>query len=352
MGSPLEQPRDTATDASVSSVRAEQAGAEDVHDLLARIDRTRAKRGGSAQPDLDRDLLALRHRAALALPHDSVAGVRYAEPDFDRLRDVAGVPEVSSTELSPEVLRAAILHHGCLLIRGLIDPDEAAELRGDIDGAFAARDEEGDGGRDGYYEEFVPDDRYELSSSRRVVSGPDTLWVVDSPRAAAKLFDTFDRVGLMRIISGYLGEFPLFSVQKSTLRRVKHKELPIPVSFWHQDGAFLEDVRALNVWLSLSRCGDVAPGLDVVPRRIDHILPTGTEGALFDWSVSQTVAEEAAGEGGIHRPTFEPGDALLFDEFSLHATGSSAGMPDVRYAVECWFFGASGFPDGYVPMAG
>ena len=27
------------------------------------------------------------------------------------------------------------------------------------------------------------------------------------------------------------------------------------------------DVRALNVWLSLSRCGDEAPGMDVVPRR-------------------------------------------------------------------------------------
>ncbi len=64
---------------------------------------------------------------------------------------------------------------------------------------------------------------------------------------------------------------------------------------WHQDGAFLGGVRALNVWLSLSHCGDDAPGLDIVPKRIDRVVPTGTEGAAFDWSVSQAVVDEAAG---------------------------------------------------------
>ena len=45
-------------------------------------------------------------------------------------------------------------------------------------------------------------------------------------------------------------------------------------------------VRSLNLWLALSPCGVDAPGLDIVPRRFDEILPTGTEGAMFDWSVS------------------------------------------------------------------
>ncbi len=76
------------------------------------------------------------------------------------------------------------------------------------------------------------------------------------------------------------------------------------------------------MWLSLSRCGDLAPGLDIVPRRIDHVLPTGTEGAVFDWSVSQAVVEEAAGDAGIVRPIFEPGDVLLFDELCVHATAA------------------------------
>jgi hypothetical protein len=122
-------------------------------------------------------------------------------------------------------------------------------------------------------------------------------------------------------------------------------------SAWHQDGAFLGPVRALNVWLALSRCGDVAPGMDLVPRRLDHLAQAGTEGAVFDWSVSQAVAEREAGEAGIVRPVFEPGDVLLFDELFLHATATDPSMRLPRYAVECWFFGPSSYPDGYAPLA-
>jgi len=105
------------------------------------------------------------------------------------------------------------------------------------------------------------------------------------------------------------------------------------------------------VWVALSRCGDVAPGMDLVPRRLDGIAPAGTEGAVFEWSVSQAVAEEAAGEAGIVRPVFEPGDVLLFDELFLHATAATPEMTQPRYAVECWFFGPSAFPEGYAPLA-
>jgi hypothetical protein len=91
--------------------------------------------------------------------------------------------------------------------------------------------------------------------------------------------------------------------------------------------------------------------MDLVPRRLDAIAPAGTEGAAFDWSVSQAVAEEAAGPAGIVRPIFAPGDVLLFDELFLHATAAEPGMTEPRYAVECWFFGPSAYPDGYAPLA-
>jgi hypothetical protein len=63
------------------------------------------------------------------------------------------------------------------------------------------------------------------------------------------------------------------------------------------------------------------------------------------------VAEEAAGELPILRPVFEPGDALLFDELFLHKTASDPRMRRPRYAIESWFFGASAFPENYVPLA-
>jgi len=110
-------------------------------------------------------------------------------------------------------------------------------------------------------------------------------------------------------------------------------------------------VRALNVWLSLSRCGDIAPGLDVVPRRIEDLVPAGTDGAPLSYVISPRKVEEVAGETGILRPIFEPGDLLLFDDRFLHQTGSDPSMPNPRYAVESWFFGASGFPEDFAPLA-
>jgi hypothetical protein len=185
-----------------------------------------------------------------------------------------------------------------------------------------------------------------------MVSDPNGMWVADSPRLAAEWFDLLRRAGFLELATGYLGERPAISVNKSTLRRVKaDPDADYSLSHWHQDGAFLGQVRALNIWLSLSHCGDVAPGLDLVPIRLDHIVPTGTEGAVFDWSVSTAVVEETAAQAGITRPVFEPGDALLFDDLFLHATGASPEMTDTRYAVECWFFGPSAFPAEYPPLA-
>ena len=162
-----------------------------------------------------------------------------------------------------------------------------------------------------------------------------------------EMLDTFERVGLREVITEYLGERPAISVNKCTLRRVDSSA----GTAWHQDGAFLgEGVRALNVWVSLSHCGVDAPGLDIIPRRLENIVSTGTEGAIFEWSVSDQVAAEAAGDAGIVRPTFEPGDVVLFDDLFLHRTAVEPEMPNTRYAIESWFFGPTGFPPNYTPI--
>jgi Phytanoyl-CoA dioxygenase (PhyH) len=137
-------------------------------------------------------------------------------------------------------------------------------------------------------------------------------------------------------------------VDKCTLRRVSPG--PDAKAGWHQDGAFLGDnIRALNVWLCLSHCGRDAPGLDIVPRRLEEIVETGTEGAVFSWSVSNAVAEEAA-HGAPVRPVFEPGDVLLFDELLLHRTAFDPEMTEDRYAIESWFFGPSAYPERQTPL--
>ena len=248
------------------------------------------------------------------------------------------------------MIRAGILRDGCLLVRGMVDRDAALAMAEDIDRAFEARDAV-QGGGDGdprYYSEFMPAPAFRASLGREWIEGGGGLWAADSPRLLFEMLDLFDASGLRAAIRGYLGEQQLISVQKCTLRRVD----PDAGRGWHQDGAFMGDVRALNVWLSLSRCGDEAPGMDVVPRRLEEIVPTGTEGATFEWSVSEQVAEEAAGETGVLRPIFEPGDVLLFDELFLHSTAAEPSMAKSRWAIESWFFGASASPTEYSPLAG
>ena len=121
--------------------------------------------------------------------------------------------------------------------------------------------------------------------------------------------------------------------------------------FAEVERSFLGPIRSVNVWLALSRCGDVAPSMDVIPKRFEGMVETGTEGAVLDYQVAQAMAEQVAGDAGIVRPIFDPGDALLFDHLFLHQTGSDPAMPNPRYAIESWFFGPSAYPVEYAPIA-
>jgi hypothetical protein len=339
------------SDAAVAEREPEVAAGRSTDELFEEIESLTRFNRESPGPEAEQRLVELRHAAGIRLMDAAASGASYPEPAFDRLPDRNGqLPGIQPAELSPEVIRAGILRDGCLLVRGLVDRDAALAVAEGIDRAFEARDADAAGGTGDprYYSEFMPAPAFRESLGRDWIAGGGGLWAADSPRLLFEMLETFDRAGLRAAIRGYLGEPPVISVQKCTLRRVD----PDAGRGWHQDGAFMGDVRALNVWLSLSRCGDEAPGMDVVPRRLEHIVPTGTEGAMFEWSVSEQVAEEAAGESGVLRPIFEPGDALLFDELFLHSTAAEPEMPKSRWAIESWFFGASASPAEYSPLAG
>lgn len=300
--------------------------------------------------DLDRErrLLKLREAAGARLVRPDAAFPKHPKPAFESLPEGGRVPEVTPTALTAELLRAAILGKGCLLVRGMVDADEARRFADEIERAYRAREAVDSGGpkHDGYYEPFVaapPAD--DLDDMRPWIAAAGGLWAADSPKLMFEMIEIFEGAGLRPLIEGYLGERAMVSVHKCTLRE---SEPQVPGS-WHQDGRFMGDTHALNVWLSLSDCGVDAPGLDIVPRRLDDLVPTGEE--MFEASISQVRAEEAAGEVGILRPTFSPGDALLFDDLFLHQTGVDPQMPNTRYAIESWFFGVSGFPVDYVPLA-
>jgi Phytanoyl-CoA dioxygenase (PhyH) len=299
----------------------------------------------------ERELLRRRNIAGIELLE--AAGDRPAPPDPDPGTDGAAgadlLPEVVPEQLSAETLRAAILRRGCLLVRGLVPRRDAARFAGRIERAFQEREHHDSGRRydSGWFSPFEPDPQHGEQLSRDWIKSGGGLLAVDSPLLIAEMLEMFDRAGLLRLARAYLGEPPLIAADKTTLRRAD----PSVGGAWHQDGKFMGDVNALNVWLALSRCGDEAPGLDIVPRRLEHHVTTQTDEAWLDNMVSQRMAEDAAGDTPILRPIFEPGDALLFDDLFLHKTASDPAMPKPRYAIENWFFGPSGFPAEYSPIA-
>lgn len=314
--------------------------------VFAEIEELSARNRAERDPAIERRLLELRHEAGTILAGRANAGARFPEPAYDQLDALERreLPEVAPAALTPELLRAAILRDGALLVRGAADPDKALAFAQEIETAFAVR--AGSVEAEGYYEEFDPGPPADLEGAREWVTDGG-LWAADSPKLMFDMLEALRDCGLDRVIHGYLGEVPAISIEKCTMRKVN----PDSGAGWHQDGAFLGDVRAINVWMALSRCGDLAPGLDVIPRRLTEIVPTGTEGAYFEWSVSPDLIDEVAGPAGVVRPIFEPGDVLLFDEMNLHSTAADPSMPNPRYAIESWFFGLSGFPPDYVPIA-
>lgn len=321
-------------------------------DPLAEIEQLTAENRRRPDPAVEKRIVQLRHeafarldRSPTSFTNGDVAGSRLPMPD--------GLPEVDAADLDANALREGILGGGSLLIRGLVGAARVERMRSGIDRTFVGRDAYVEGADASatapWFDPFAPSPDYQLDAAQwnRMKVGGNAAWAPDSPRMMFELLETFERSRLTELITDYLGERPALSMDKSVLRRVS----PSSGTDWHQDGAFLgEGIRTCNVWIALSRCGDVAPGLDIVSHRFDEIIETGTEGAMFPWAVSPQKVEETRGEAAIARPIFEPGDAMLFDHYCLHRTAVGPDMTADRYATETWCFAPSVYPDDTVPL--
>jgi hypothetical protein len=299
---------------------------------------------------IEERLVGLRHKAMRELASQTAVGP-WPRQLPDPFPGIAGqLPEIAATALSSAVLGGAILHHGALLVRELIPRTTAADLVAAVDHAFDAREIAVDGApRSETAPWFAPDRTYDAvapnaAMQRALNRDLDGLLAVDSPRALFALTEALEAAGVPSVIAAHLGEDPVLAVEKCTLRRSR----PRPEPRWHQDGSFLgADVRTVDVWIALSDCGagTEAAGLEVLPRRLDHVVEVGEGAAMNSIAVTpEDVARVGAGIAPV-RPTFAPGDAIMFDELFLHRT--MPGLARVRYALEVWMFAASRTPESY-----
>ena len=360
-GTPLQLERD---DIAAAEALAAQGRYVDAVEALAAANRA------ERDPAVEIRLVELRFLAASRA--EAPGGRAEWPPAYaDPFPDVHGqVPEARADELTTELMGGAVAHHGGLLVRGMFAPEQVARAVEAIERTHLRyRAELEAAATDG--QELPPDQPGVAVDAdapldqanyhplrlpgvpggdglRKMVAEQGGTWLADSPAASAVVLDTLAEIGVRGAIEEHFGERPYFSLQKSTLRRSlpRHKMVA-----WHQDGSFLgPDVRTMNVWVALSPCGGdrPSPGLEIVPRRFDEILPV--VGDPTPHSVDYDLVDELTRDLPTVIPSFEPGDGLIFDERFLHRTHLTPFMEDIRYALECWFFAPSHQASDYTPL--
>jgi hypothetical protein len=292
-----------------------------------------------SDPSLERRLVGLRRAAFTALEREKPPPPLPAAAPAPATDPAIGLPVARPEELSAELIRSAIAGHGSLIVRGVIGSERVERLRAAIDEAFGARAAIEAGARTELSARWYDEVEDIPNQAGRSFTSHGGVLAADSPRGFFEMLDAFYALGIDELVAGYLRERPALSFEKSTLRLVPPNDWP---AAWHQDGAFLgANIRSLNVWTALSRCGRDAPGLQIVPKRFERILPTG---GYFDWDVSDANVEKACPDLPPVAPEFEPGDMMFFDHLTVHRTSQLPGMTQNRYAIEAWFFSPSAYP--------
>ena len=274
-------------------------------------------------------------------------------PD-DLYANQPGIPEIDRQDFNATNVASGVFNHGSIIVRNMLTKDQVSLMRESIIKTYAQHDKAMAGAPETETAPwFVPFNPAPREGTEAIVErgwyrkGGAEL-AADSPRGLFNLINCLQDAGITDMVTEYLGERPALSVRKTSLRQVSHNR---PMPGWHQDGAFLgQGIRTVNVWIALTDCGVDAPSMDMVPRRMTDIVPTGTEGAVFDWSLSQLAVRDAAGDTPPVRLQFREGDAIIFDEMNLHRTGVSPGMTKDRFAIEAWFFAPSCYPIEQLPI--
>ncbi|MCP4952862.1 MAG: phytanoyl-CoA dioxygenase family protein [Proteobacteria bacterium] len=261
------------------------------------------------------------------------------------------MPACSIDEVTADIVRAAFADKGCLYLPSAVDKGTVETLRNAIEESHQAlmgEDPEPQLHSTARYP--TRDQAMSVASAREFAKEAGACLAVDSPHALYLICDLFDRLGLTALAEEFLGDTPFMSANKFVL----WKAAPGEMTEWHQDGRFLGDrvdIQSMNVWTALSDCGETAPGMDLVLKKLnDYIL--NSSGNIYEWTVADSQVEDSfRGHVPIVTPKFSAGDMLIFDHWLLHRTHRDRSMTDYRYAIEAWFFSKSAFPGGRTPLA-
>lgn len=332
---------------------------EGAGDLSGEVQQLMAAARERESPELERRLVGLRRDAFARIARGGSvprrgdpAGAAPIDPSF-------GLPRVMPEQLDARILGDTIAAHGVLVCPGLVPPRHVEALRDTIDRAFEARRAlEARSAEPSSWYEPIP----EINPFGREFNGPDGMYICDSPRSLFRLLEAFDEIGVLNILRERLGGAVGLMPDKCMLRRVRPQtdaewadvaeyigDEDRSVSF-HQDAGIIDTIDAgasvIDVWTSLSHCGRDAPGLELVPVGLQHLVTTMWPGQA-NAPIHPATADAEAERAGVRAvlPELAPGDVVFIDQFTVHGTSFRRRMREVRYSVEGWFISASAYPD-------
>ena len=243
----------------------------------------------------------------------------------DLFADTLGLPEISGEELNRDTLAAGILHHGALLVRQLYKPDQLAKLQ-------------------------------QLAATREDADREDNLPLGCSAHTFYELLEIYQNCGLLDAVRAYLDGEPVIFAERAKLRQHRAERDKFAAIPWHQDVNFFgRKSYGVNCWAAVTGCGESNPGLGIIPRRTEKLLGWSADDGIapldYGRAISPEALEKLCGDHPIAHPVLQPGDALLFDEMTVHETARKRWSQEKQIVTISWFFRASGFPDWGTPLA-
>ncbi len=235
------------------------------------------------------------------------------------------LPEIHADQLSRDTLAAGILHHGALLVRQLYNGNQLESLR-----RTAASQEEAD--------------------------RQDNLPLGCSPYTLLELLEIYEDCGLLNTVRSYLNDEAVLFAERAKLRHHRAERDKYAAIPWHQDVNFFgRKSYGINCWAAVTPCGENNPGLSIIPRRIEDRLGWNEDDGIapldYGRSLPPETLQQLSSQNPIAHPVLQPGDALLFDEMTVHQTALKRWSLDEQVVTISWFFHASKFPAWGTPLA-
>ncbi|MEP1471074.1 MAG: phytanoyl-CoA dioxygenase family protein [Halieaceae bacterium] len=170
-----------------------------------------------------------------------------------------------------------------------------------------------------------------------------------------ELLEIYRECGLLQTITEYLDGEPLLFGERTKLRHHRagrDKNAAIP---WHQDVNFFGRMSfGINCWAAVTPCGRDNPGLEIVPWRTEQRLGWREIDGIAPLNYGRDIPAQQLATITRHHPPvsveLEPGDAVFFDEMTLHKTALRQWQRREQIVTISWFFSASGFPDWGTPL--